>query len=303
MGARPLSGESSIRTSWLASGLLQARKRLWVRQLVHSPEGLVGVVLLAIMVVLAALGSWIVPYDPLEVSFTDKLQRPSVQHLFGTDEAGRDIFSRVITGTRISLAAALVVIVLATAVGVPVGLMSGYLGGRTDHVAMRITDMFVGFPALILAIAVAAAIGPGLTHGMIAVSVVWWPGYARLMRGEVLALRSRLYVEAARALGVTDARIVFRHILPNTLTPLIVKMTSDVGYAILYIASLGFIGLGAPPPMPEWGTMIAESRSYLLGYWWYPTFPGVVLSLAVIAFNLSGDAMQAAMNPALADLS
>lgn len=283
--------------------MLRGWEHLWVRRLAQSPEGLVGVGLLVIMLVLAVFGSRIVPYDPLEISFTDKLQRPSVQHWFGTDEAGRDVFSRVIVGTRISLVAALVVILLATAIGVPVGLMSGYLGGWTDHVAMRITDMFVGFPALILAIAVAAAIGPGLTHGMIAVSVVWWPGYARLMRGEVLALRSRLYVEAARALGVTDARIVFRHILPNTLTPLIVKMTSDVGYAILYIASLGFIGLGAPPPMPEWGTMIADARSYLLGYWWYPTFPGVALSLAVIAFNLSGDALQAAVNPAMADQS
>jgi peptide/nickel transport system permease protein len=259
------------------------------------------VVLLGVLVALAALGPVLVPHDPMEISFTDKLQRPSAQHWFGTDEAGRDILSRVIIGARISLVAALVVIVLATAIGVPVGLTSGYLGGWLDHVAMRITDMFVGFPALILAIAVAAAIGPGLTHGMVAVSVVWWPGYARLMRGEVLALRSRLYVEAARALGVSDARIIFRHVLPNTLTPLIVKMTSDVGYAILYIASLGFIGLGAPPPLPEWGTMIADSRSYLLGYWWYPTFPGIALSLAVIAFNLSGDALQAAVNPAMSD--
>jgi peptide/nickel transport system permease protein len=281
--------------------LRRGRKRLWIRRLVHSPEGLVGVVLLAIMILLTVLGPRVVPYDPQEISFTDKLQHPSTHHWFGTDEAGRDMFSRVIIGTRISLVAAMVVIVLATAIGVPVGLMSGYLGGWTDHVGMRITDMFVGFPALILAIAVAAAIGPGLTNGMIAVSVVWWPGYARLMRGEVLALRSRLYVEAARALGVSDTRIIVRHILPNTLTPLIVKMTSDVGYAILYIASLGFIGLGAPPPLPEWGTMIADSRSYLLDYWWYPTFPGVALSLAVIAFNLSGDALQAAVNPAMAE--
>ncbi len=257
--------------------------------------------LLVGIIAVAVIGPSVVPYDPLEISFTDKLQAPSAVHWFGTDEAGRDIFSRVIAGTRISLLAAMVVIALATAIGVPVGLMSGYLNGWIDHVAMRITDMFVGFPALILAIAVAAAIGPGLTHGMVAVSVVWWPGYARLMRGEVLALRSRPYVEAARALGIPDWRIVIRHILPNALTPLIVKMTSDVGYAILYIASLGFIGLGAPPPIPEWGTMIADSRSYLLGYWWYPTFPGVALSLAVVAFNLAGDALQAAVNPTLLD--
>jgi peptide/nickel transport system permease protein len=272
-----------------------------LRRLFGGPEGTVGMALLCGVAVLAMIGPLIVPHDPLEISLGDKLQAPSGRYWFGTDEAGRDIFSRVVVGTRVSLLAAMVVIALATAIGVPLGLISGYLNGWPDQVAMRITDMFVGFPALILAIAVAAAIGPGLLHGMIAVSVVWWPGYARLMRGEVLALRSRLYVEAARALGAPDWRVVVRHILPNALTPLIVKMTSDVGYAILYIASLGFIGLGAPPPVPEWGTMIADSRSYLLGYWWYPTFPGVALSLAVIAFNLAGDALQAALNPALSE--
>jgi peptide/nickel transport system permease protein len=255
--------------------------------------------LVALVVLAAVAGPWLVPYDPTATSHAHRLEPPSRSHWFGTDEMGRDIFSRVVAGARPSLGSSLLVIVLAGAGGSLLGLIAGYFGGRVDLVMMRLTDMFVGFPALILAIAVAAALGPGLTNGMIAVAVVWWPGYARLARGQVLSVKTRLFVEAAQALGSPDWRTMLRHVLPNAVSPLLVKVTTDVGAVIMYIASLGFIGLGAQPPSPEWGTMIADARTYLIGYWWFPTFPGLALMLAVIGFNLFGDALQAAFDVSL----
>lgn len=268
----------------------------WKRALFRTPDGLFGTVVVAVVVVAAVLGPLGVPYDPDATDHLHRLAPPSAEHWFGTDEVGRDLFSRVVVGARPSLVSALIVIAIAAVVGSVLGIVAGFFGGYLDATIMRVTDMFVGFPALILAVAVAAALGPGLTNGMIAVAVVWWPGYARLARGQVLAVKTRLFVEAAQAIGSPNWRTMLCHILPNSLSPLLVKITTDVGAVVMYIASLGFIGLGAQPPSAEWGTMIADARTYLIGYWWFPTFPGLALMTAVIGFNLFGDALQMAFD-------
>jgi peptide/nickel transport system permease protein len=268
--------------------------RLW-----RTPEGKVGSVLFAFIAFFALTGDLVAPYDPIKVEMKERFQAPSADHWFGTDEVGRDVLSRVIAGTRISLSSALVVIGLAALVGIPLGMLAGYQGGPADSVIMRITDMFLGFPALLLAIAVAGALGPGLFKGMVASALVWWPGYARLARGQVLAIKEQLFVEAARSIGASHGRILFRHILVNTTGPFIIKFTMDIGYAILFISGLGFLGLGARPPTPEWGTQIADGRTYILQAWWYATFPGIAISIAVICFNFLGDAVQSALDPTM----
>ncbi len=271
----------------------------WNRALLHTTDGVIGTALVAVVLFCAVFAPLIAPYDPKLPDSAHRLEGPSAEHWFGTDEVGRDILSRVIYGVRPSLGSALIVILLAGVGGGLVGLMAGFFGGRVDNVIMRLTDMFVGFPALVLAIAVAAALGPGLVNGMVAVAVVWWPGYARLARGQVMAVKNRLFVEAAEALGSPPWRTLLRHILPNSISPLLVKVTTDIGAVIMYIASLGFLGLGAQPPSPEWGTMVADARVYLVGYWWYATFPGLALMTTVIGFNSFGDALQSAFDVSL----
>jgi peptide/nickel transport system permease protein len=265
------------------------------------PEVRIGLPILIVVLLAALIGPHVVAHDPYATDPRNKLAPPSAQHWFGTDQLGRDVFTRVIVGTRISLVAAGTVVVLAGVIGVVLGVISGFYGGWPDMVIMRITDMFVGFPALILAVAVAAAIGPSLTNAMIAVSAVWWPGFARLTRGQVLAAKPLPYVESARALGASDLRLMVRHILPQCLVPVLIKVTTDLGFAILFVAGLGFLGLGARPPQAEWGTMVAEARSYVFGYWWYATFPGLALVVAVVSFNLLGDALQVLVDPSLGD--
>jgi len=272
-----------------------------VAHLMRVPEVRVGLPILIVVLFAALIGPHVVAYDPYATDPRNKLAPPSAQHWFGTDQLGRDVFTRVIVGTRISLVAAGTVVVLAGVIGVVLGVISGFYGGWPDMVIMRVTDMFVGFPALILAVAVAAAIGPSLTNAMIAVSAVWWPGVARLTRGQVLAAKPLPYVESARALGASDLRLMVRHILPQCLVPVLIKVTTDLGFAILFVAGLGFLGLGAQPPQAEWGTMVAEARSYIFGYWWYATFPGLALVVAVVSFNLLGDALQVLVDPSLGD--
>jgi peptide/nickel transport system permease protein len=272
-------------------------KRVW-----RTPEGKIGVVLFIILLFLAIAGPWITPYDPVKVVMKERFQAPNSAHWFGTDEVGRDVLSRVIDGTRITLLAALTVIALAAAVGIPLGMLAGFYGRWADTVIMRITDMFLGFPAMLLAIAVAGALGPGLTKGMIASALVWWPGYARLARGQVLSIKEFPFVEAARAVGVPDSKILFQHILANATSPFIIKFTMDIGYAIIFISGLGFLGLGAQPPQPEWGTMIADGRTYIMDQWWYAMFPGLAISGAVVCFNFLGDALQYALDPTLSRL-
>lgn len=232
-------------------------------------------------------------HDPYAMQPEQRLQQPSWAHWFGTDEFGRDVFTRVVHGARPSIGLALVVVALASLIGGAVGLVAGYAGRTVEAVAMRVVDVFLAFPQLILAIAIAAALGHGITSSVLGLAGVWWAQYARLMRAEVLTLRNREFMLAAQAIGARSSRIVLYHIMPNCLTPLFVKVVLDFGLAILFIAALSFIGLGVKPPTPEWGAMVTSGRSYLIGYWWIPTFPGQAIFLAAISVNIVANQLRA----------
>jgi peptide/nickel transport system permease protein len=268
------------------------------RFLVGNRLNLAGVIIVALFFFLSLFGEMIAPHDPYAVDITgSKLLPPSTEHWMGTDELGRDVFSRIITGTRVSLQVAFFVLSFAVVFGTIVGLVAGYAGGLVDEILMRFTDMFLAFPALVLAVAVAASLGRNLRNTMIALATVFWPWYARLVRAQVLSIKEREFVEAARSIGMPRSRLVLRHIFPNALAVIIIQLTLDVGYAVLATSSLSFLGLGAQPPSPEWGTMLAAARNYFRDAWWYMTFPGIALTLTVFAFNVLGDGLQDALNP------
>jgi len=273
-------------------------KRNLHRFLVQNRLNLVGLVIVALFFLLAIFGQAIAPYNPYAQDITgSKLLAPSLEHPMGTDELGRDLLSRVMTGTRISLQVALVVLTFAVTFGTLVGSVSGYFGGMVDEILMRVTDMFLAFPALILAIAIASTLGRDLKWTMVALSTVFWPWYARLVRAQILSIRERDFVTAGESVGLSGPRLLFRHILPNAIPVVIIQLTLDVGYAILATSSLSFIGLGAQPPSPEWGTMMSTARNYFREAWWYTTFPGIALTLTVFAFNILGDGLQDALDP------
>jgi peptide/nickel transport system permease protein len=244
------------------------------------------------LIVLSFFGEQLAPYDPLAIDFRAKLNPPGLAHLMGTDEMGRDVLSRIMTGTRYSTETVLVIMSSCLFIGILVGTVSGYFGGRVDEALMRITDIFLAFPPLILALAIVAALGPGLLNAMLAISLVWWPWYARMVRGLVLSAKEQQYVEAARLLGFTDIRIMFRHILPNCIMPIIVQASMDMGSALVTTAGLSFIGLGAQAPIPEWGALIGVGRRYLLTAWWLSTFPGLAIFVAILGLNFLSDALQ-----------
>ncbi len=245
----------------------------------------------ALILTLVAAAPALSRHDPNRMNIALALRPPSAVHWFGTDEAGRDILSRVLHGGRESITAALVVIAAALVIGIVVGALAGWCRGTIDEVLMRATDLFFAFPPLVLAMAITAALGPSLSNAVIAAVIVWWPTYARLVRAEVLRVRENLYVEAGRALGLSDGRLVLRHVLPQTWGVLNARATVDVGYTILFIATLGFVGLGSKPPTAEWGAMIAGARTYFLDSWWTMTFPGLALFVTVICLSLLGDAI------------
>lgn len=265
-----------------------------------NPLSMVGLILLLIVLLIALIAPAVVPF-PEDAAGTiraiDRLKAPGAPYWFGTDNVGRDIFSRLLMGTGLALRVGLVIIVLATTIGVTVGAVAGYSGGWIDDLLMRITDIFLTVPALVLAIAVTAALGKGMINVMIGISLVWWPGFARLTRSLVLGLREEAFVEAAHSIGVSHARILFQHILPNTLSPIIVKMSTDFGFAVLTAAALGFIGLGAQPPTPEWGAMINDGRDYFPDKWWVSTFPGMAIFIMVFSWNLLGDGVRDLLDP------
>jgi len=234
-----------------------------------------------------------------EIHFDQKLLPPSAQHFFGTDDYGRDIFSMVVYGAQTSLRICLLVIAISTLIGVILGGLAGYFGGVLDEILMRITDVFLSIPYLILALAIAAALGRSIDHIMEAMIITWWPTYARLLRGQVLTIREQQYVEAARSVGASNTRILFRHILPNSFAPLLVEITLDLGAVLLVAAGLSFIGLGASPGTAEWGLMIASGRTVMFHAWWYVTFPGLAILLVVLGFNLLGDGLRDVTDPKL----
>ncbi|MBW8637567.1 ABC transporter permease [Hoeflea sp. WL0058] len=256
-----------------------------------------GIAGLATIVACALFAPFIATHDPVAINFADKLVGPSAEHLFGTDNLGRDIFSRVVYGARTSLLIGAIVTALAIAIGAPLGLLAGYFGGKTDAFMMRGCDVFLAFPPLLLPIAITAAIGTGLLNAMIALAISWFPWYARIMRSSVLRIRSELYVDAARAMGVSHGRVMVRHIVPNAMTPIIVQGSLDFSYTILAAASLSFIGIGAQPPQIEWGLMASQARSLFMDFWWTVTFPGLAIFVTVLSINLIGDGLRDLLDP------
>ncbi|KKA09830.1 D-ala-D-ala transporter subunit [Pseudomonas ogarae] len=256
-----------------------------------------GALLLLLIILAAVFAPWLAPYEPNKIVFSQKLLAPNWAHWMGTDEFGRDILSRVLYGARTSLIIGVSVTLIAMLIGIPIGLVSGYFGGRVDTLLMRLSDVFLAFPPLLLPIAITAALGSGLANAMLALAVSWFPWYARIMRGAVVRVRSETYIHAARSMGVSHGRILLRHVLPNATTPVIVQGSMDFGYTILAAASLSFIGLGAKPPMVEWGLMAAASRSQLLENPWTVLFPGVAIFVLVLAVNLVGDGLRDVLDP------
>ena len=270
------------------------------RAIVADPLALLGLGIIVIVLVAAVFGQWLAPAPGDGAGVIDTAQRmqsPSREHLFGTDWLGRDVFSRVILGARIALTVSLIVVGLAIGIGVPLGAIAGYRRGRIDGLIMRITDLFLAFPPLLLAMAIVAALGPGLQNATLALVISWWPWYARIARGLAVSLREWPFVDAARAMGVRDRAIIFRHIVPNSVGPIVVQATIDIGTVMLAAGSLAFIGLGARPPEPDWGLMVAEGRQYILEQWWLSTFPGLAIFVTVLAFNLIGDLLLRLLDP------
>lgn len=282
---------------WFSIG---EEKRRAFRKFKQNQLSMVGLGIIVFLVVVALIGPFFVPYPDDAtgaVHVRNKLQAPSWDHLFGTDNVGRDIFTRVIVGARTSLLAGLVVILMAVTIGTTLGAIAGFKGGWIGEVIMRITDVFLTIPELILAMAVAAALGPGLFNVMMAVSLAWWPGYCRLTRASIISLRETQFSEAAQSLGASDKRVLFNHLLPNALPVILVKASMDIGFAVLTTAGLGFIGLGTQPPTPDWGQMISEGRKYIREAWWFSTFPGFAILLTVVGFNLLGDGLRDVLDP------
>ena len=259
---------------------------------------MVGLSILLVIFVIAIIAPYVVPYpNPNAIDPRARFTAPNSEHLFGTDRIGRDIFSRVMIGTGLALKVGTTIILLATTIGVAVGASAAYFGGWVDELLMRFTDIFLTVPGLVLAIAVTAALGRGINNAMIGIAMVWWPGFARMTRSQVLSLKEEPFVEAIYGLGAGHLRILFRHIMPNAISPIIVKMTTDFGFAVLTAAALGFIGVGAQPPTPEWGAMINEGRDYFPESWWVATFPGLAIWLMVFSWNLLGDGLRDVLDP------
>ena len=273
------------------------RKNRALKRLLERPIALLGAFAVLFFVVVAVFAPALAPYDPAATDFTAVRQAPSAEYLFGTDEIGRDVLSRVIYGARASLVAGVISVVIALVLGVPLGLISGYYQGLTDEVIMRFTDALLAFPFLILAVALAAALGPSLQNAMIAIGIATTPTFIRLTRGQVLAVQAEDYVQAARALGVGDARILARHVLPNSFAPLLVQATLTVAQAIIAESSLSFLGLGVQPPVPSWGGMLNTAKNFMAQAPWMAIWPGVSIFITVLAFNLFGDGLRDALDP------
>jgi peptide/nickel transport system permease protein len=271
--------------------------RRFARFAAASKLNLLGVGLVLLVLLAAAFGKFLTPYPPNAVDLLVRFRPPSPSHLFGTDDYGRDIFSRVLAGATVSVQVAAVVISISVVLGTLLGAFAGLVGGLVDEAIMRLTDLFLAFPALILAAAIAATWGGNLTTTVIALATVYWPWYARLVRGQVLSLREREYVTAARVSGARNGDILRRHLLPNVAPYVILQVSLDIGYVILYTSSLSFLGLGAQPPTAEWGAMMTDARGFMREAWWFPTFPGLALGLTVLGFNLLGDGLRDWLDP------
>ena len=258
---------------------------------------MLGLLIVLALLLIAAFAPWIAPYDPLAQNLQNRLQPMSMEHWFGTDELGRDIFSRLIYGSRITLYIVGLVVIIVGPIGLLVGTTAGYIGGWLDTILMRITDIFLAFPRLILALAFVAALGPGIENAIIAIAITAWPPYARIARAETLTIRGTDYIAAAKMQGATTLRIISGHVMPLCISSVIVRLTLDMAGIILTAAGLGFLGLGAQPPLPEWGAMISSGRRFLLDQWWVATMPGIAIFVVSLGFNLLGDGLRDVLDP------
>lgn len=288
---------ASTTVSWAPSReAVRPQPGVW-RRLRRHRTAVAGLVVLASLVFLAVAAPVLFPEDPTEPRFERVLRPPSWEHPLGTDNLGRDLFARIAYGGRVSFLIGVLAVSVSAAAGVPVGLLSGYYGGRFDLLVQRLVDLLLAFPGFLLALTLVAVLGVGVANVVVAVGLASAPVYVRLVRGVALSVRNQAFVEAARALGASDRRILFRHVLPNCTAPVIVQSTLQLGTAILTAAGLGFLGLGVKPPTPEWGTMLGEGQTYLFSSWYMATFPGLAIFLTVLAFNLLGDGLRDALDP------
>ncbi len=280
-----------------AATVAPGRAPAGIRRMFRRNTARIGLAITLVFLAMTVLAPLLAPYDPYDQDLSSALTPPSWDHWMGADQYGRDMLSRVMYGTRSALLAVVVADGLALVAGCGMGLVAGFFAGRVDAVIMRIVDVLLAFPYLLLALIIVAALGPGLTNSMIAIAIVYTPQYARLIRGQVLAVRGADYVRAARALGSWRVAIMLRHILPNSFTPILVMATLQAGSVVVETAGLSFLGLGAQPPSPDWGALLADGQSYFLSAWWIATFPGLAIFLVVIGFNMLGDAMRDHFDP------
>ncbi|MBP1948330.1 ABC transporter permease [Virgibacillus litoralis] len=262
-----------------------------------NPLTLIGGIVLLLFIIIAVAAPLLTPYEPEVINMENRLAPPSMSHWFGTDEVGRDVLTRIIYGARLSLGMGITVVVIAGLIGTIIGAFAGYMGGKFGQIIMRIMDVILAFPTLVLAMALTAALGPSLINAMLAIAIVKIPAFVRLARSEALVVREQLFVKASKTFGLSDIWIIFRHIIPNVITPVIIQVSIDLGDAIMLIATLGFLGLGAQPPIPEWGTMVHTGWEFFMEQWWYATFPGIAIFLATVSFNLLGDGLRDVLDP------
>ncbi|MGD9829130.1 MAG: nickel transporter permease [Hyphomicrobiaceae bacterium] len=301
--APPEASKSSLK-DWLTADVALSTTQAaaqrayfsWLR-FQANPLALAGLVVLVLLLLMAIFAPLIATHDPLLQNLEHRLQPSSARHWLGTDEVGRDVFSRIVYGSRVTLYIVLLVALIVAPIGLVVGTVAGYFGGLIDTALMRITDVFLAFPGLVLALAFVAALGPGLENAVIAIALTSWPGLARLARAETLVVRSSDYIAASRLQGASSFRIIWRHIMPMCLPSLIVRVTLNMAGVILTAAGLGFLGLGAQPPMPEWGTMLSTGRRFMLDHWWIAAYPGIAILLVSLAFNLFGDGLRDVLDP------
>jgi peptide/nickel transport system permease protein len=286
------TGDSPARSETLAPG----KSRSTLARLFRHKSAVLGLVILAVLIAVALLAPFLAPYDPIKIS-RDVMQAPSRDHLMGTDNLGRDVFSRVVYGARISLQMGFIAVAIAATIGTLIGVIAGTYGGLVDGFFMRLIDALMALPGILLALTVAATLGPGLYNAMIAVGVAWIPSFARIVRSSVLQINETTYVEAARASGASDLRLILRHILPNTMAAIMVLASLGVATAILVGAALSFLGVGASPPTAEWGIMLSDGRPYMRSAWWIMAFPGLAITVTVLGANLVGDGLRDVLDP------
>lgn len=298
------SGEASIDNEWVGKGYLESveekKENLFgqsIKKLFRHKGAVIGTAIILLFVFTAIFAPWLTSYEYDRPDSTAMLEAPSREHIFGTDEFGRDIFTRIVYGSRISLQVAFVAVVISLIIGTVLGAIAGYYGGFIDYVISSITDIAWAFPTSLLAIAFIAALGPGLQNVIIAIALASWAGYCRVVRAQFLSIKQREFIEAARVLGMSDARIIFRHILPNSITPIVVMATLELPKAIVVEASLSFLGLGAQPPQPSWGAILDSGKGLLDQAPWISFFPGIMIMMIVLGFNLFGDALRDVLDP------